>query len=358
MITYESLRNIPTGEAKKVAEIASQRSEQLVIFSPVANTVERVNSEIHFPFELKPSLPTNLGRFAHKVYREQSLNRGDGLLEYWSGHHRSAVLGRMIFADKTGSHYRDVDQKGGGLIIGDLYATLIPPGEKLYNNTRGGLLDFTDADHDYQMAESFHSFGLRVVRPIAIVKLQELIVRQTKVTVEQALKMGIIDSDTDPVLLLRAYGVRSRLIDVQEPDFLSQSELQIKKRNRILIDDAKAVLSAELRTRAPLSDTEYFDWFLKTHAENVGQLHKLGYYHHWLTAHNITLDCRMLDFDDTKKLETEEERRKEYENMKDNCTFLAAMLEVNPFHNPNYEQNKQQIEKRIEQMYDKTFTTK
>ena len=45
------------------------------------------------------------------------------------------------------------------------------------------------------------------------------------------------------------------------------------------------------------NEWEYLRWFSRTLAENVARMHKAGFIHGYLTGHNITLDCRIVDLD-------------------------------------------------------------
>ena len=352
MAVAELRKQIPYGEPGNINALARKRAEQLVIFSPVKNLVERVNQDILFPFNIKKSLPTNLGSFASETYREQKIEEGGVLLEYWERHHRSAIVGRIIFGDTQGAFYRDVDLKGGGLILGDGIADLAQPGSERGNGDKEGLLTMEDAINDYERAEHIHSLGIRVVRPIAIIKLDELIVRQKRLTIEQSIAAGIIDRDTEPVLIARAFGVRTRLRDLTEQ---SRGEVkEVTDKNKILISDAKVLVSQELGLDHVMSDQEYFDWFVETHTKNTALLHKNGILHKWLTTHNVTLDCRMADFDDTKKLETEKEWRSEHINIKDNLAHLGRVLGLIPEENSLSFYSK--LEYTVDERYDELFS--
>lgn len=341
----------PLGQPGKVASIASQRSEQRVIFSPVDNVVERVNLNLLHPFNIQECLPTDLGLFAFAAYTEQRLGDKDQLLEYWSRHSRSVIVGRVLFADRSGGIYRDLDLKGGGLLSGDLMVSVNRPGGKRNDGSRNGLMEMEDAVNDFVRAEQLHSLGIRVARPLAIITLKELILDERKISIEQAIESGFIGEDTKPVLTLRAFGVRTRIRDLLS--LIGRNGAETLARNRVLIDDAKKVISAQLGLPYLMCDLEYFDWFVETHTRNTALLHKNGLFHHWLTQHNVTLDCRMVDFDDTKALTTEAERLKDYVHLKTNLSHLSGKLGLNP--EKYFEFYLKNLYSKVNAIYDEVF---
>ena len=42
---------------------------------------------------------------------------------------------------------------------------------------------------------------------------------------------------------------------------------------------------------------DYLEWFAETLGRQMAIIHSAGSYHNYLTPHNITLDCRVVDFD-------------------------------------------------------------
>ena len=57
------------------------------------------------------------------------------------------------------------------------------------------------------------------------------------------------------------------------------------------------MVSQELGYKRTITDKEYFEWFAKTLGENVGIMHRNGWTHRYLSSHNVTLDCRIVDLD-------------------------------------------------------------
>lgn len=185
MIEEEIKQNLPTGEAKKLQELTHQRwQEHLVLFSQVKNTVLAVNPGIEIPFKLEEGKQSPLGLFAEAAFEDEPLletPEGKRIMEAWPKHGRSAILGRVVFQDKEGRLYRDVDLKGIGFLnpsAGGKEIQVWRPGlADDTNQTRVGLLDSGIAFADYQLTEEFLNAGIRTCRVIAIIGLEEVIAR-------------------------------------------------------------------------------------------------------------------------------------------------------------------------------------
>lgn len=282
----EKRLEIPIGEAKELAELTQKKwREYLLLFSQVENTVLNVNDDVYAPLKLKEGEASPLGLFVEAAFSEEpaELPKGKQALETWIQHRRSALLARVIFGDKEGRIYRDIDIKGSGYAMGDSVgkATVFKPGEERTDGGREGLLNRDTAFFDYQMSEEFLNAGVRTHRVLAIIGLKELIVGGRKLSLEEAVKEGIIDQDFQPVVEVRAFGTKARIWDLTKP----------------ILRDAKKMVSQELGYKEPFSNKEYLEWFAKTLGCNVGLIHKNGWVHNYLNFHNITLDCRIVDLD-------------------------------------------------------------
>ncbi len=302
---------LPSGEARELAELTYEEwQEHLLLFSQVKNKVLKVNNDVCFPLKLEEGESSPLGLFAEAAFSEKptELPKGKQALEVWPEHKRSAILGRVIFGDKEGRIYRDIDLKGIGH-VGNCYigtrkrkATVSFPGIK-WDNTgeRYGLLDRDIALFDYQMSELFLQAGIRTHRVLAIIDLAELIIGGRKLSLREAVKEIIIDKDFHPVIEARAFGVKTRIEDIEDIELCDKPSNEQKL---LLFKDAKKMVGQELGRKEPFSDEEYLEWFAKTLGRNVGLMHKNGWVHNFLSRHNITLDCRIVDLDSIESIES------------------------------------------------------
>src|SRR3989344_5879239 len=78
----------------------------------VQNEVIWVNKNIEFPFSVEKGGNNRLGMFL--TPKSQTEDEKPYHLEVRPRHRRSGILGRVVFKDKEGRLYRDVDLKGVG----------------------------------------------------------------------------------------------------------------------------------------------------------------------------------------------------------------------------------------------------
>ena len=98
----------------------------------------------------------------------------------------------------------------------------------------------------------------------------------------------ILPENVKPVLELRAFGTKFRAEDLH-----TDSE-----EAGLLVQDAMQLINNELPQEHKLTNIGgYLQWFAKTLGDNIGKIHANGWYHGYLTGHNITLDCRIVDLD-------------------------------------------------------------
>ena len=284
----------PVGKAKELNELTNKEwLRHLLLLQQVKNSVLVVNDDILSPFPLEKGKQTPLGLFAKSKLpdKKRAVTLGDHIGESTPWHYRSIILGRIIFSDKEGNKYRDVDLKGIGYVVN---GTVREPGRLLLRRAdllgRAGLLNLEDAQQDFKTSETLHKLGVRVARSVAIIALQQLIVRGRKVSVETAVRRGMIDESFHPVVEVRAFGTKMRINNVDV-------DLNNEKNRRLYIDDARLLVAQEQGKTEPLSTEEYLSWFAKNLGINVGLMHNAGWVHYFLAPHNITLDCRIVDFD-------------------------------------------------------------
>lgn len=325
-MTDEESREPPIGEAKKLDELAREKwREHLLLFSQVKNTVLEVNPHVNIPVKLKEGKPSPLGLFAEAAFEEKpgELPKGKRVLEVWPKHRRSALLGRVIFADDEKRRYRDIDIKGvgsfcsGGEELEKRMTVYFRPGTPSTQG-REGLLDFDTAFFCYQISEKFIEVGIRTCRTIAIIELKQFIVDGHKFSLKQAREEDLLDKDFRPVVEIRAFGTKARIENLEPWVGLFNGQ-------RLLFGDAKKFVAQELGYKK-ISSRDYFIWFAKTLGTNVGLIHKNGWSHHNLRPHNITLDCRIVDLDTVTQLTTKNEQSADFQQARDSLSVLTKSL--------------------------------
>ena len=142
------------------------------------------------------------------------------------------------------------------------------------------------------MSEFFIKQGLRTHRALAIIRLDEIVVENgEKISVSKARKFGYIKYTTEPVIEVRAFGTKARIADAKD---------------QVLSEDAKHIVAQELgKDPYNFSKEDYVQWFAQTLGKQVAIIHNAGFIHGYLTDHNITLDCRIVDLDSVKKIKTD-----------------------------------------------------
>src|SRR3989344_4365461 len=300
---------LPVGEAARLEEFIAQNwQEHLTVFSPVRNKVLAVNEDVYSPFPLIEGKASPLGVFAHypPQYHYSRFYRGLKL-ETYEGHGRTAILGRILFSDKQGRVYRAVDLKGIGMVGPGGVCT---PGRHREGG-RTGVLDEGSAFSAWQASENVLSAGIRTPRVLAIIGLEQLVVDGKKWGLVKAIERDIIDSDFKPVILVRAFVTRARVGDPYHYPHLG----------KLLLSDAKKMVEQETGEEMTLEG--FFEWFGKTFGGNVAAMHNMGLYHSYLTPHNITLDCRLVDFDSVQPIESWINQRDDYIKAADTMDWMG-----------------------------------
>lgn len=320
-------KQLPKGEAESLKEQAIEKwKERLLLFAPVANTVTVVNPDLSLPFSIEIGKSASIGIFAESALNENPIDipPGKRVLQRLPHHMRSALFLSEPFSDKDGGWYRDIDIKGVGYLglptqLGESWIAIVSrPGQRKDKPDedgryeRYGLLDKPTAYYDYEWEKKFTKAGVRTVKTVAITDLHELIVGRKKISLDEAIKNGTIDPDFNPVIQARAFGTLARVRDLQDFHRLEWVEELAKKHKEeigisndmtnyqatsdMLLRDAKKLVAHELG-KETISDKEYLEWFARTLGENVAIIHKNGWQHNYLHDQNITLDCRIADFD-------------------------------------------------------------
>lgn len=290
MDNFEKKPKIITG----LGSIEEAELERKLPAVEVKNEVVWINDDVEMPFKFEENKPSKIGVFLTTPNELEP----DFHVKVMDNHFRSALLGKVVFKDKEGSTYRDVDIKGMGAVsseAGELETGIIEKGSaKKYKRgkTPWGILDWGYAETDRDTSDFFIKQGLRTHRALAIIRLDEIIVENgEKISVSKARKLGYIKYTTEPVIEVRAFGTKARITDVN---------------NQVLLEDAKRMVAQELgKNPDDFSNEDYAKWFVQTLGKQVAIIHNAGFVHKYLTDHNVTLDCRIVDLDSVEKIKTD-----------------------------------------------------
>jgi len=120
----------------------------------------------------------------------------------------------------------------------------------------------------------------------------------------------MLSKEDEPVIEIRAFGVRSRVFDVVGA--LGSGDVEKAKK---LLSDAKSLVAQELGVELnKFTYNDYFEWLIKTTAINIARMHYNKWVSGYLSHHNITLDGRIVDLD---SVETESEALKRSRDIED-----------------------------------------
>ena len=266
---------------------------------PVDNVVVWRNP--HFPKELPPDVHgpiigevgarSKLGLFLTPKETGYQLF---AVKEYAQTRSRVTEARKHHFEDDEGNHYEAIDLKGMGHVVTGQWRKGLFVAPISYDH---GWTDLRHLREDRDWAEKLHEKGLRVVRHIAHIKLNEIIHNGERITVEEAGKKGIPIKDREPAIAVRAFGVRTRTYQLnQDGPALNTFNPIPKNEMQQMLEDARSHVAKELRKKPEhFTMEDYLNWFAQTLGKNVGKLHALGYVHDNL-GHNVTLDARLVDF--------------------------------------------------------------
>ena len=292
---------VPLGNARELAQTA-----ETLPLKELPNKVVYVNEDFQkkgLPFGIREKGITRKIQLGDSIPTIGFLqNAADSIhtskkAEVESQHKRSAIYGRVIFTDGI-QIYRDIDLKGVGYYgfdknLGSSNVLMI----KTSGNSVLGLLRKETALHDAEIGERFIEAGIKTDRTVVITSIDSIVKPDGQVISVSELKdQGIIPEDFEPVIIMRAYGVRSRVHEVTVPF----------ERRKVQLLDAKRFVQQQLNVEE-LSWNEYLQWFSGTLGLNVARMHNIGLVHLNLHAdncfpHNITLDCRIIDKDGVQSI--------------------------------------------------------
>lgn len=310
---------LPTGHGTKL----NNKRENLPVV-PVKNEVLWVNTNLDTPFSLEVGKPTDLGLFFTSNIENESTVKN---LEVESLHNRTALLGRVVFGEKTKGPsrqlFRDIDIKGLGYLkyfqddkdpkINKFVVEKIQP-KHISRGQSFGISTLDRANKDKEFSEVFNNLGIRTYRIVSIIALKEIVYDGETILVSKAKEMGLIAQDSEPVLEIRAFGTHFRLID-------AFTDLKTDERKEDLIEDARLLVAQELGVDSKnFTRFDYFKWLAGIIGKNLALMHKNGYIHSYLwQGHNITLDGSLVDFESSVGNVT----LKDAFNLEDTETFQA-----------------------------------
>src|SRR3989344_3894113 len=170
------MEKLPIGSGK---EIISKRRESTLPALEVENTVIWKNPAFNvLPFKIELGKKTPLGVFFTpdvKQYPEEHTRQMTVMPEYQIG--RSGSWAPVIFRDRDGNLWRDIDIKGIGHFTSAGTIVRIEKDElDLEDDPRKykGLMDYEFAQRDRNYSEKFLRAGIRTHRVIALTDIEEI----------------------------------------------------------------------------------------------------------------------------------------------------------------------------------------
>ncbi|TSC85588.1 MAG: hypothetical protein G01um10148_974 [Parcubacteria group bacterium Gr01-1014_8] len=282
-----------TGGALILTGMRDRRIEMQTVQADNECTWEPDPSKMNSPLPVKKGERSPLGiivKFAETMHGETLPGLRVGKRER---HRRSGDVGEAYITDSTGRIYRDIDIKGLVHLsrrTGDILPWEARAGSDVQDVD--GLLDKKWAEYDANMAEKFAELGIRTHRCLGVLQLKEVGIRQEDGSMKlvpvdeiprgdtQIRKHGILPENFEPALEIRAYGIKTRVQDIE---------------GREDIEDAIDFINMENETVTNVR--EYAQWFAEELGQGVGKMHRAGIAHKTLSTHNVTLDCSIVDHD-------------------------------------------------------------
>jgi hypothetical protein len=259
--------------------------------------VVKVGGEL---LELNENAIPNLPMLKEKISEEMSFfvdwsGKGRGTALLGMPKHGRALYFNIRFSDIHGNVYNYISVKGPGMPEDSLIAKFEydkPFSSAGENSGMWGLQEYWGAKTDFDNGNEFLKRGIQTSLPIAIIKLDKLVLRNgTRWGIETLKKRKIVpgaikydDGVTNytPVIYLVGFSEAMRVIDARTDD--------LKK----------------LANERGVKDKEYVEWWLGKAAKNIALLHDMGKVHTFLTEHNLTLDGCFVDNDHARTVDDSE----------------------------------------------------
>lgn len=284
---------------------------------------------------IKPILDENFGRpedfaayIAGSPHVEFKIEDGDILVQSIDNHNR-AMNSPIMFPNRK--DLLEIDLKSTGLRANTSYNEVTGKYERqLYeiykvNNDDEvmGTLDYKWAVHDHNTQKKFKDLGIRTHESMGVIPLTEIYMGGVKYKIQRMGDVRFVELNDGnifefpkgyvPAQQIRAWGTAHRIQDIEGASVYKSVG---QESNKDLLIQVINIVRQELITKGELGaedkfgPNEYFTWFTVTLAKNIAKMHKAGYTHRYLHNGNITLDCRLTDFDSVVTLK---ERKKQLE---------------------------------------------
>ena len=175
-MTFKESGGFPIGEPQPL-----KKTESTMPVVEVENHVEWVNPDFpEIPLDLPSSekleeIKKNGGQISSSLGIFLSDKENKRVVGVDRGHGRSGLLGKAVFRDSQRNLYRDIDIKGLGsplVLLGKGYTKEVARRE---DGQSTGIVRQDYAFHDRDMSEKLFSLGIRVVRVISIINLEQVV---------------------------------------------------------------------------------------------------------------------------------------------------------------------------------------
>ncbi len=248
---------------------------------PVPHRVVWVSKQVRSPFNAVIGRNSPFGVFSHPYSMSGGLELSNPISNQTTS--RSSFLSLpVVFADVHGNKYSWLSLKGTGLVTQEgikVYGK--PAGISTLTSREAGIFDWQYARHSRDASEALLKAGVRIAPDIAHIR----ILKQPSYGKRGVRRLKNFPKNLEPVVVLRAFGCRGRVLDASNPELVKEAMQAVKK---------------ELGKKR-LTKQEYVTWLAKTVGENLALMHSRGWTHGFLhNQHNITLDGRFVDFDSLK----------------------------------------------------------
>jgi len=247
--------------------------------------------------EVLPNFPLNKEKIAKEfsLFVDWSGKKAEMDLQGLYSHGRVLTL-NLKFVDKYGNTYNYIAVKGGGIPerteVAEIRKAPIKKADS-YDRRGGawGLQEYVGAKAEWDASNELLANGIQTSVPIAIIRIDSVILNGERRTVKELKEMGVIPKTIDydgktydyqPVIYLVGFSEFMR-----EKDALRDDYEQFAKEHGMKLQ-------------------EYVKWWSDRLAVNIAKLHNLGKVHGYLNDHNITLDGLFVDNDGVKDADKDE----------------------------------------------------
>lgn len=277
------------GVVRKATEPRKEGTPMSVLYSAFFEQgVARVKGTlVRFNEDFFPNLPFDKESIAKEmcVFVDWSGQKTEFNLLGLPQHGRSLSF-NVTFSDKYGNQYNYVQVKGVGVPKSSEIGEVVrAPLGGLAEEGVHGIEDYLAAKIDWEMGNLFLASGIQTSAPIAIIKLESVIMSNgDSASIEGLMRCGQMPrtlhyfdekerTELIPVIYLVGFSEMMRVSDLYSGDL-----------ERFAKDRGASV-------------HDYCTWFAENVAKNVAKMHNLGKVHTYLTDHNIAIDAHIVDHD-------------------------------------------------------------